>query len=348
MLLSFTLTTSFLAVAASTLGLGSVAAAASAMGTTIAQTPTTTMATTHLPFSKTTPTLLSQHPKEDVTTIAIVRTFAPRDATGLAVSFDVWKEFPPCYREKLGNRDDDATHDDDHNDIINAAVDAPLSYTSVELYLSFSQSLEDHASLMADISVAVNMAFVETHGWGGCVDKVVLFGCDIDANDDIYQRHASKKDPLWVNGPNLQFRRSMRALQRLSTTDLVYLMEPDSVPIKPYWVDILVDEVKKQPIDFAVLGSKVRMEWHQKTMETHITLERAPCLTFAVHLALCYSTRITVPRLQVGFVQRPTLSGSSSSHQWQCHLQYQQERCFQSSARGLGVRGGRGGKFCTF
>jgi hypothetical protein len=34
----------------------------------------------------------------------------------------------------------------------------------------------------------------------------------------------------------------------------MYLMEMDSVPVKDYWLEILLEEIELQPLEFAVLG----------------------------------------------------------------------------------------------
>jgi len=61
---------------------------------------------------------------------------------------------------------------------------------------------------------------------------------------------------LWVNGPNRQFERTIRAVQmsEYGSYDLMYFMEMDSVPVQPNWLDALMDGIRTEDSEFAILG----------------------------------------------------------------------------------------------
>ena len=161
--------------------------------------------------------------------LAIARTFSSKDAKQLSNSFQVWEELPPC----------DATE-----------------LPSADLFLVFSQSLE-HSKVARDAVKQVEQLFHETGGWGKCVNNVFSFGVNIDPSQDIYASKDQSTNALWVNGPNRQFERTVRELQRHgrgASYDFMYLMEMDSVPIQPFWLDRIQEEIANQPTDFAILG----------------------------------------------------------------------------------------------
>lgn len=207
------------------------------------------------------------------TKIAIVRPFSVNDASKLPGSFVCWSTFPPC---DVAGSDHDS--EDQHQP----------SY-SVDLYLAFSQSLDEEANtthhgrgnnvslhrnepsqanhrnnksnstssamIARAMMDAVGSIFQDTNGWAGCIDRVYGFGCNIDPTMDLYESGESCTNPLWVNGPNRQFERTMRTIQQhAGPYDATYLMEMDSVPVKAYWLDLLVKEVENRPSDFAILG----------------------------------------------------------------------------------------------
>lgn len=155
--------------------------------------------------------------------MAVVRPFSVQDAHKLSKSFDTWNEFPPCSGDPL--------------------------YTA-DLVLVFSQSLENSTHAM-DVMQEVGGIFKDTDGFGGCFQRVLGFGCNIDESVDIYS--PGRLDGLWVNGPNRAFERTFRALQGKGY-DYYYQMEMDSVPVQSLWLDSLVQESQ----NFAVLGSQYK------------------------------------------------------------------------------------------
>ena len=78
---------------------------------------------------------------------------------------------------------------------------------------------------------------------------------------DAYEPPKQQVNRLWVNGPNRQFEKGLRACQFPITEEhgwqLAYLMEPDSVPLRAFWLDRLLAEIEERR-SFAVLGSKYR------------------------------------------------------------------------------------------
>jgi hypothetical protein len=81
---------------------------------------------------------------------------------------------------------------------------------------------------------------------------------------DVSPRYAPPQQQinrLWVNGPNRQFEKGLRAAQfpvfDAFGYQLVYLMEPDSVPLRRFFLDVLRGEIEERR-PFSVLGSKYR------------------------------------------------------------------------------------------
>jgi hypothetical protein len=160
--------------------------------------------------------------------LALFRPFCPNDIDSLLESFQVWDTFPPCSSDE-GN-------------------------TGTDLVLVFSQNLE--TSYFAKNAVnAVMDKFKATNGWGACFQNISAFGVDIPAKLDLYDSKSQANNTMWVNGPNRQFERAIRKLQsnQEGSYDVVYLMEGDSVPVKPYWLDAIHNEIKSNK-PFAILG----------------------------------------------------------------------------------------------
>jgi hypothetical protein len=174
--------------------------------------------------------LLSRSPiaSEAKTNIAIARTFSLNDAASLPDSFDIWDTHPPC------------------NGTASAVVD---------LFLVFSQSLENSSVARSSID-QIQQRFQETNGWGQCIGRVSGVGVDIDPDLDMYRSNEQETNPLWVSGPNRQFERTVRTLQggTWGSYEVMILMEMDSVPVKPFWLDAIVNEINSQRHDFAIIG----------------------------------------------------------------------------------------------
>jgi hypothetical protein len=59
-----------------------------------------------------------------------------------------------------------------------------------------------------------------------------------------------------VNGPNRQFEAGFRIIQsgEWGDYDGFYLMEGDSIPIKSYWLDVVLSEIEMNR-PFAIMGA---------------------------------------------------------------------------------------------
>lgn len=161
--------------------------------------------------------------------MAIARPFTLSDADQLPESFEIWKDLPPCQQG---------------------------SNVKFDLFLVYSRSLEGATQAQASIRAVEAMIEEEGEDWSSCISQVVGIGVDIDASEDLYRLDLQKSDPLWVNGPNRQFERTVRAIQmsEYGSYDLMYYMEMDSVPVKPYWLDALMDAIRTEQSEFAILG----------------------------------------------------------------------------------------------
>jgi hypothetical protein len=174
--------------------------------------------------------------------IAVVRPFSIPDSAKLSSSFAIWDDFPPCMGDP--------------------------SYVA-DLVLVFSQSLENSTSAMKAMSEVGSM-FEDNQGFGGCFERVIGFGCNIETSLDVYD--PARSDDLWVNGPNRAFERTFRAMQA-GGYDFFLQMEMDSVPIQSFWLDTLIHGSR----DFAILGSRYRgYKWDSfygdlpSSLRTHI------------------------------------------------------------------------------
>jgi hypothetical protein len=228
------------------------------------------------------------------TKIAIVRPFSMNDASKLPGSFAVWSTLPPCdvaknrssngeegpnqpsytadlyiaFSQSLDGVVDESNTNRDRgrNNIFIRRNESSYPFTHTNTRNS-STILSSPAMMARAMMDAVGSIFHDTNGWQGCIHRVYGFGCNIDPTMDLYKIGESGSNPLWVNGPNRQFERTMRAIQHRGQStnstssfsaagpyDATYLMEMDSVPVKHYWLDRLVDEIENRSSDFAILG----------------------------------------------------------------------------------------------
>ena len=188
------------------------------------------------------PKYKEQAPDEDSGRMVILRTFCPFDIDALASGFDDWVTFFPCESQK-----------------------------PVDILLYFSQdwALWPKAKSAADDIVR---KFDEGHyPWSVCFGTMSIGTAAMPPSEDFYAPPQQQTNRLWVNGPNRQFEAGLRASQG-GDWQLAYLMEPDSVPLKSFWLDTLLAEVdKKRP--FAVLGSKYRGDkWYSFLAQLEVPL----------------------------------------------------------------------------
>ena len=165
--------------------------------------------------------------------LAVVRTFCPNDIDDLVVSFDDWNKFTPC-RE---------SHKKENY--------------SADVFLIFSQNLSESKEAMDAIAKLYEI-FKATNGWNGCFENIYAIDVNIESSMDLYLPSEQMENAFWVNGPNRQFERSIRAVQQSvhGEYECMYLMEGDSVPVKKFWLDELMGDVK-QNRPFAILGRYV-------------------------------------------------------------------------------------------
>jgi hypothetical protein len=154
--------------------------------------------------------------------LAIARTFVAADFDKLVESFQKWPH--PCQ----GGRD------------------AP------DLFLVYSGDLakdEELRGRVEDVTEMVGAAYSQ------CFRKVEWFSCFIPKEVDIYEPHLQHERLDWVNGPNRQFEITFRKLQSMGYGSM-FLMEADTVPLKPFWLDLLQDEIEAK-LPFSLLGRYV-------------------------------------------------------------------------------------------
>jgi hypothetical protein len=112
--------------------------------------------------------------------------------------------------------------------------------------------------------------------WSRCFGKVYVHSALMPPEQDLYEPPKQQINRLWVNGPNRQFEKGLRACQfptfSVHGYQLAYLMEPDSVPLRRFWLDRLLAEVEERR-PFAVLGSKYRGDkWYDFIKQLEIPL----------------------------------------------------------------------------
>jgi hypothetical protein len=164
----------------------------------------------------------------------LMRPFSPYDYEFLMSGFDVWTTQIPC---GINTR------------------------PAVDILLYFSRSWELWPNAKAQALEVVNNFENGLLAWSHCFGRIIVDTADMSVEEDKYDKSLRSTDALWVNGPNRQFERGVKWAQRRNYHTL-YLMEPDSVPIKPYWLNSLEDEIRKYH-PFSVLGSTFRGDkWH--------------------------------------------------------------------------------------
>lgn len=160
--------------------------------------------------------------------IAIARPFSSADADLLPESFEPWIDSPPCPEN---------------------------STVKVDLFLVYSQNLDDSVQAQAAIRAAQEI-FERGEVWSSCISNVYGFGVNLEAALDIYKPEEQSVNPLWVNGPNRQFERTVRGIQDMHDKryEILYLMEMDSVPVQKYWLHAIIEQIRVDPVEFTILG----------------------------------------------------------------------------------------------
>lgn len=130
-----------------------------------------------------------------------------------------------------------------------------LRTTSADLFLFYSQTFSDDETAMRSVDEIMN-EFFSPGGWSRCFDNIYAIEANIPKELDLYIPAAQEELYNWVNGPNRQFEAAFRVIQSCEwgQYDGFYLMEGDSVPVKNYWLDVILGEINEYR-PFAVLGA---------------------------------------------------------------------------------------------
>jgi len=180
--------------------------------------------------------------KSSTKRIALLRPFSSKRASSLVESFDIWDEFPPC-REK-----------DTTEIVIND------QQYEIHIILSYSQSYS--SSTAADNSTTYLIENFQNYAWSRkCISSIRRIETGIPPGEDLYNPAEAGSNRMWVNGPNLQFLNSIEAIQAEEggSFDYVVLMESDVIPVRHFWLDILLNEISLESESaggFAIIGSK--------------------------------------------------------------------------------------------
>lgn len=171
----------------------------------------------------------------------ILRTFCPFDIDKLADGFDSWVNFFPCGNAELSP--------------------PPADRMGVDILLYFSAAWDLWPKAKESADTIVRNFNGGVYPWSRCFGNMYVDSALLPPEQDAYEPPKQQINRLWVNGPNRQFEKGLRACQFPVTEahgwQLAYLMEPDSVPLRPFWLDRLLKEIEERR-SFAVLGSKYR------------------------------------------------------------------------------------------
>jgi len=131
-----------------------------------------------------------------------------------------------------------------------------LRTTSADLFLFYSQTFSDNEEAIKSVDEIMD-EFFSPGGWSRCFDNIYAIEANIPKELDLYIPSAQEELYNWVNGPNRQFEAAFRIIQsgEWGNYDGFYLMEGDSVPVKNYWLDVILGEIDAYK-PFAVLGAQ--------------------------------------------------------------------------------------------
>ena len=130
-----------------------------------------------------------------------------------------------------------------------------LRTTAADVFLFYSQSFSDNPAAMHAVDEILK-EFYSPGGWSRCFDNIYAIEANIPPELDLYIPAAQEELYNWVNGPNRQFEAAFRIIQsgEWGNYDAFYLMEGDSVPVKNYWLDVILGEINAYR-PFAILGA---------------------------------------------------------------------------------------------
>jgi len=131
-----------------------------------------------------------------------------------------------------------------------------LRTTSADLFLFYSQTFSENDVAMKAVDKIME-EFFSPGGWSRCFDNIYAVEANIPKELDLYIPAAQEELYNWVNGPNRQYEAGFRIIQsgEWGDYDGFYLMEGDSVPVKNYWLDVILGEINAYR-PFAVLGAQ--------------------------------------------------------------------------------------------
>jgi len=131
-----------------------------------------------------------------------------------------------------------------------------LRTTSADLFLFYSQTFSENDVAMKAVDKIME-EFFSPGGWSRCFDNIYAVEANIPPELDLYIPAAQEDLYNWVNGPNRQYEAGFRIIQsgEWGDYDGFYLMEGDSVPVKNYWLDVILGEINAYR-PFAVLGAQ--------------------------------------------------------------------------------------------
>lgn len=187
-------------------------------------------------------TLTTSHNDEILT---IVRPFCRRDYNRMFSSFDSWlNDYRPCDLNQAPRFNLILSYCEDLMQDYASQFILPKLRKTIELIKSANTSTNTSTSTNTNIQV------------GRCFKNISYHSAKIQPNLNIYRPDLYGLNDLWVNGPNRHFEAIVKYLDDLNQT-LFYLMEADSVPLKPDFLTRLDGEIRtKGP--FAILGSTYR------------------------------------------------------------------------------------------
>lgn len=195
--------------------------------------------------------------RETRTRLAILRPFCAFDAGPLPTTFDCWESYPPCRAAayELGDEFDEEFWAGDTDKYFDDIGSHTLKDAKADVFLFYSQTFSENEEAMISVDKIIDQ-YNEPGGWSTCFDNIYAIEANIPAELDNYIPPAQEELYNWVNGPNRQYEAGFRIIQsgEWGDYDGFYLMEGDSIPIKSYWLDVVLKEIEfYRP--FAILGA---------------------------------------------------------------------------------------------
>jgi len=215
--------------------------------------------------------------KEPKTRLAIVRPFCEFDAEALPTTFACWNSLPPCTTAvtdlgdvedfNIMDADDEEDEDEDEDSNNNTTTKERktkrnkrnkhiMEDAAADVFLFYSQTFANNKIAIQAVDSIID-TFNEPGGWSQCFENIYAIEANIPQELDLYIPCAQEELYNWVNGPNRQYEAAFRIIQSgdFGIYDGFYLMEGDSIPVKAYWLDKILQTVEENR-PFALLGAK--------------------------------------------------------------------------------------------